>query len=66
MSLNPYGRNGPAGAQRQRHGPSKNLAEALGGLVVGAALVVLTARLLRPRPAPAATPSQSPANPEAS
>jgi hypothetical protein len=52
--------------QRSRHGPRKNLAQGIGGLVVGAALVLLAVRLLRPRPAPTATPPRTPANPEAS
>jgi|OM-RGC.v1.034856056 hypothetical protein len=33
--------------QRQRHGVVKNLAEGVGGVVVGAALVVLVRGLLR-------------------
>ncbi|WP_200235244.1 carbon monoxide dehydrogenase [Thiohalocapsa halophila] len=37
------------GRQRQRHGVAKNLAEGIGGLVVGAALVVLARSLLRER-----------------
>lgn len=37
------------GNQRQRHGVKKNLAEGIGGLVVGAALVVLIGQLRRRR-----------------
>lgn len=49
------------GRQRQRHGVAKNLAEGVGGLVVGAALVVLTRRLLRQhRGGAAATPQALP------
>lgn len=32
------------GMQRQRHGVAKNLAEGIGGLIVGAALVVLASQ----------------------
>ncbi|MEA3638891.1 MAG: hypothetical protein VBE63_02985 [Lamprobacter sp.] len=37
------------GMQRQRHGVAKNLAEGIGGLIVGAALVVLTSQWLKRR-----------------
>jgi len=37
------------GMQRQRHGVSKNLAEGVGGVVVGAALVVLVGHWLKRR-----------------
>ncbi|MBK5940241.1 hypothetical protein [Halochromatium roseum] len=37
------------GLQRQRHGVAKNLAEGIGGLIVGAALVVLTSQWLKRR-----------------
>lgn len=37
------------GMQRQRHGVTKNLAEGIGGLVVGAALVVLASQWLKRR-----------------
>jgi hypothetical protein len=35
--------------QRQRHGVTKNLAEGVGGVVVGAALVVLVGQWLKRR-----------------
>jgi len=35
--------------QRQRHGVTKNLAEGVGGLLVGSALVLLVRELLRGR-----------------
>ena len=57
------------GRQRQRHGVAKNLAEGIGGLVVGAALVVLARSLLRQRRGGgAATPEALPrgAHPSAS
>lgn len=44
------------GRQRQRHGVAKNLAEGIGGLLVGAAAVVLLRGLLRARTG--ASPSQ--------
>jgi len=37
------------GVQRQRHGVAKNLAEGVGGVIVGAALVVLASQWLRRR-----------------
>jgi hypothetical protein len=37
------------GMQRQRHGVAKNLAEGVGGVVVGAALVVLVGQWLKRR-----------------
>ncbi|MCF7992383.1 MAG: carbon monoxide dehydrogenase [Thiohalocapsa sp.] len=37
------------GRQRQRHGVAKNLAEGIGGLVVGAALVVMIRSALKHR-----------------
>ncbi|MEA1051860.1 hypothetical protein U5801_18915 [Lamprobacter modestohalophilus] len=37
------------GMQRQRHGVAKNLAEGIGGLIVGAALVVLASQWLKRR-----------------
>lgn len=49
------------GRQRQRHGAAKNLAEGLGGVFVGAALVVLIGSTLKrrrahlPEPAPSST-----------
>ncbi len=49
------------GMQRQRHGVAKNLAEGIGGLVVGAALVLLTRGLMKHR-----ARSQSPSAPTAS
>lgn len=60
------------GRQRQRHGVNKDLAEGIGGVLVGAAAVLLLRGWLGPRastppsvpaaPAPEATP-QAPANP---
>jgi len=49
----------PDQRQRQRHGVAKNLAEGVGGLIVGSALVLLVRGLLRgrkgaKRPAPGA------------
>lgn len=37
--------------QRQRHGAAKNLAEGVGGLIVGTALVLLVRELMRGRKA---------------
>ncbi|WP_462322490.1 carbon monoxide dehydrogenase [Halochromatium sp.] len=37
------------GMQRQRHGVAKNLAEGVGGVIVGAALVVLASQWLKRR-----------------
>ncbi len=37
------------GMQRQRHGVSKNLAEGVGGVIVGAALVVLVGQWVKRR-----------------
>lgn len=68
-SLNPDPRRPMSeGRQRQRHGVAKNLAEGVGGLVVGAALVVLTRSLLRQRRGVGATPEALPraADPSAS
>lgn len=42
-------------SQRQRHGVSKNLVESVGGVILGAALVLLATRLLRSRAARPAT-----------
>jgi hypothetical protein len=50
-----------AGGQRQRHGVAKNLAEGMGGLVVGAAIVVLARDILRRGDRrPAASPQAPP------
>ncbi len=38
------------GRQRQRHGPTKNLVEGVGGLIVGAAVAILIGELLKKRP----------------
>lgn len=38
------------GKQRQRHGPTKNLVEGIGGFIAGAALVVLIGNLLKKGP----------------
>lgn len=56
------------GRQRQRHGVSKNLAEGIGGLLVGAAAVLLLRAWVRPRAArapstPEATSPQAPPTP---
>jgi hypothetical protein len=53
-----------SGRQRQRHGVAKNLAEGIGGLVVGAALVVLIRGMLKQRAAsaPSAMPANAPSN----
>jgi ABC-type uncharacterized transport system permease subunit len=48
--------NAFAGQQRQRHGVAKNIAEGVGGVVVGAALVVLARHLLRRRDQQRAAP----------
>jgi hypothetical protein len=49
------------GRQRQRHGVAKNLAEGVGGLVVGAALVVMIRSALKHRRGRAASaPATSP------
>jgi hypothetical protein len=53
------------GRQRQRHGVAKNLAEGVGGLVVGAALVVLARSLPRQRRG-GATPEALPHGADAS
>ncbi|WP_200348050.1 hypothetical protein [Halochromatium glycolicum] len=37
------------GMQRQRHGVAKNLAEGVGGVIVGAALVVVVGQWLKRR-----------------
>lgn len=48
------------GQQQQRHGVNKNLAEGFGGLIVGAAIVLLVTRLIGRRTRPvAATPEPS-------
>ena len=48
------------GPQRQRHGVTRNLVDGIGGLVVGAAVVLLAAQWLKRRqPQPAAAASQS-------
>jgi len=39
------------GQQRQRHGVAKNIVEGIGGVLVGAALVLFVSRLLKPRTA---------------
>ncbi|MFE8035466.1 carbon monoxide dehydrogenase [Thiohalocapsa marina] len=45
------------GPQRQRHGVRKNMVEGVGGVIVGAALVVMAVSLLkRRRAAPAPQP----------
>jgi hypothetical protein len=46
----------PFEPQRQRHGVTKNLVEGLGGVIVGAAAVLLLRRWLRPHE-PAAAPA---------
>ncbi|AGA91594.1 hypothetical protein Thimo_2897 [Thioflavicoccus mobilis 8321] len=50
------------GQQRQRHGVHKHLAEGVGGVLVGAAVVLLLRGLFRkPDPrAPAAAPTSDP------
>ena len=61
------------GRQRQRHGATKHLSEGIGGLVVGAAAVLLLRGWLRrrraapahtPSPAVPVDPSSQPASPE--
>jgi hypothetical protein len=47
------------GRQRQRHGAAKNLAEGLGGVVVGASLVVLVGSALKCRRARVQAPALS-------
>jgi hypothetical protein len=42
--------------QRQRHGPTKNIVEGVGGAIVGAALVLLLGDLLAKRPHPRPSP----------
>jgi hypothetical protein len=58
------------GQQRQRHGVTKNLVEGLGGLIVGAAAVLLLRQWLkqdRPKAAAAAAPpAPAPVPPAAS
>lgn len=49
------------GHQRQRHGVTKNLVEGVGGLLVGAAAVLLLRAWLRPRSPGAAGNSMAPA-----
>jgi hypothetical protein len=41
--------------QRQRHGVHKHLAEGIGGLLIGAALVLFARSVLKKRASPAAT-----------
>jgi hypothetical protein len=41
--------------QRQRHGVHKHLTEGIGGLLIGAALVLFARSLLKKRASPAAT-----------
>jgi hypothetical protein len=41
--------------KRQRHGVHKHLAEGIGGLLIGAALVLFARSLLKKRASPAAT-----------
>jgi hypothetical protein len=41
--------------QRQRHGVHKRLAEGIGGLLIGAALVLFARSVLKKRASPAAT-----------
>ena len=55
------------GRQRQRHGVHKNLAEGIGGVLVGAALVLLLRQLLARRQSPArpSPPAPGPAGGEA-
>jgi hypothetical protein len=45
-----------SGHQRQRHGVHKNLAEGIGGLLAGAALVLLARSLLKKRAASTPVP----------
>ncbi|TVQ88219.1 MAG: carbon monoxide dehydrogenase [Chromatiaceae bacterium] len=62
------GRGAQQGPQRQRHGVAKNLAEGIGGLMVGAALVLLLGALRRSRhpqpPASIPSPPPTPTEPE--
>ncbi|GAB6039607.1 carbon monoxide dehydrogenase [Endothiovibrio diazotrophicus] len=51
-----------SGPQRQRHGVTKKWVEGIGGVVVGAAVVLAVARLLRGRSAPMATSPSLPAD----
>lgn len=53
------------GMQRQRHGVAKNLAEGIGGLIVGAALVVLASQWLKRRRKDALTTDHTDADADA-